>query len=387
VEDPAPDNSRPGSLDPFERSNLDDPYPFYARLRASALDLIEVPERGVLVASKYDVCRSVLRDHGTFRSGLGVQWVSVAESGIRASFIENDPPEHARVRRSVQRWCTPTAIAELTEVVERVVDELVDDFVAAGGGDVMPTLARRLPLMIMSEWLGVDLPDDAIGWADASFRLGAPDPPAATRPRFDEFLVWALGGGFFDVVPGALAEKVLARGDDQRLHEDETFIALSSLLIAGLDTTVHLIGNGMAALADRPPQFAALRDDPEGLAPAAVEEMLRFDGPVRFFLRRTDDGRTIVVLYGAANHDETVFEDPAEFRIERDASEQLSFGAGIHLCLGAPLARLEAITLFRTLAQRVDGVELLAGAARTDSAAIRGYLTLPVRVRARQGHR
>jgi cytochrome P450 len=140
VEDPAPDRPRPGSLDPFERSNLDDPHPFYARLRGSALDLIEVPERGVLVASKYDVCRSVLRDHGTFRSGLDVQWVSLAESGIRASFIENDPPEHARVRRSVQRWCTPTAIAELTEEVERVVDELVD----VVPGALFRTLAQRV---------------------------------------------------------------------------------------------------------------------------------------------------------------------------------------------------------------------------------------------------
>ncbi len=381
-----PGVSRPGSLDPFERSNLDDPYPFYARLRSSAPDFIEVPERGVLVAARHDVCRTVLRDHGTFRSGLGVQWVSVADSGIRGSFIENDPPEHARVRRSVQKWCTPTAIAELTEVVERAVDRLVVAFVAAGGGDVMTALARRLPLMVMRDWLGLDLPDDAIGWADASFRLGAPDPPPDTRARFDGFLEWAFGGGFLDVVPGALAEKVLAGGEEQRLHEDETFIALASLLIAGLDTTVHLIGNGFAALADRPEQFAALRDDPVGLASGAVEEMLRFDGPIRFFLRRTDDGRTVVVLYGAGNHDEAVFDEPEAFRIDRDASEQLSFGSGIHLCLGAPLARLEAITLFRTLAQRIDAVEPLAGAARTDSAAIRGYSTLPVRIRARQGH-
>ncbi len=370
------------SLDPFTRTHLVEPYPFYARLRAQPDDLVEVPERSFFVAARHDVCRDVLRDHETFRSGLGVQWLSVAESGLRATFIENDPPEHARVRRSVQKWCTPGAIEELRAVVDRAVAPLVDEFVANGGGDVMSALARPLPLRVMSDWLGLQLPDEAVTWANASFRLGAPDPPQAAEDRFGEFLLWA-GNGFAGAAAGGIAEKVLARGEDQRLHEDETFIALASLLIAGLDTTVHLIGNGFAALAGHPEEFELLRENPAGFAAPAVEEMLRFDAPVRFFLRRTDDGRTIVVLYGAANRDETVFEDPDRFRIERDASEHLAFGAGIHLCLGAPLARLEAVTLFRALAERLDGMEVLPGAARTDSAAIRGYATLPARVRAR----
>ena len=175
---------------------------------------------------------------------------------------------------------------------------------------------------------------------------------------------------------------ILAGGEDQRLHDDEPFVALASIIIAGLDTTVHLIGNGIAALAANPHQLEALRSDPEGLAAPAVEEMLRFDAPVRFFLRRTNDGRTVVVLYGAANHDEAVFPEPEELRIDRDASEHLAFGTGIHLCLGAPLARLEGIALFRALAERVTKIEVLPGATRTDSAAIRGYATLPVRVHA-----
>jgi beta-dihydromenaquinone-9 omega-hydroxylase len=126
-----------------------------------------------------------------------------------------------------------------------------------------------------------------------------------------------------------------------------------------------------------------LRDDPAGRAPAAVEEILRFDAPVRFFLRRTDGGRTVVVLYGSANRDEAVFDAAPEFRIERDASAQLAFGSGIHLCLGAPLARLEGASVFRTLAERASTIEVLPGAQRSDSAAIRGFATLPVRVVAR----
>ena len=351
--------------DPFVREHLDDPYPFYARLRAHPEDLIEVPERGVLLAARHDVARAVLRDHTTYRSGLGVQWIPVAEAGLRATFIENDPPEHTRVRRAVQQWCTPRAIDEIAAVVDTIVEELVDDLVAAGGGDVMTTLARRVPLRVMSEWLGLALPDAATGWADASFRLGAPDPPASAEEQFAGFLAWALGDGFATVRPGGLAEAILAGGDEQRLHDDEPFVALASIVIAGLDTTVHLIGNGIAALAAHPDQLAALVDDPAGLSGGAVEEALRYDAPVRFFLRRTDDGRTVVVLYGSANRDERVFAEPDRFVIDRDASAHLAFGAGIHLCLGAPLARLEGTAVFRTLAERVATIDMLPGARRT----------------------
>ena len=110
---------------------------------------------------------------------------------------------------------------------------------------------------------------------------------------------------------------------------------------------------------------------------------MRFDAPVRFFLRRTDTGVRVVVLYGSANRDERAFDDPDRFLIDRDASEHLAFGSGIHLCLGAPLARLEGATLFRTIAERIASLELLPGSARTDSAAIRGFATLPVRVQPR----
>jgi cytochrome P450 len=369
--------------DPFQRRHLDDPYPFYAYLRAQPQDLIEVAERGVVVAARHDVARAVLRDHTTYRSGLGVQWIPVDQAGIRATFIENDPPAHTRVRRAVQKWCTPRAMADMVDVVDGIVEEVFDGLVAAGGGEVMSTLARRVPLRVMGEWLGLDLPDAAATWADASFRLGAPEPPEASAARFAGFLEWALGDGFADVRADGFAAAILAGGGDERLHDDERFVALASIIIAGLDTTVHLIGNGVAALAANPDQLDSLIDDPSGRAPGAVEEILRFDAPVRFFLRRTDDGRSVVVLFGSANRDEHVFAAPHRFAIDRDASAHLAFGSGIHLCLGAPLARLEGASVFRTLAERVGSIEVLPGAERTDSAAIRGFATLPVRLTAR----
>ena len=369
--------------DPFAREHLDDPYPFYARLRDRPEDLIEVPERGVSLAARHEMARLVLRHHHTYLSGLGVQWIPVAEAGIRATFIENDPPAHTRVRRAVQRWCTPRAVAELSGIVDGVVSELVERFVAAGGGDVMASLARPIPLCVMSEWLGLDLPAAAATWADASFRLGAPDPPADASEQFGGFLAWALADGFAGVRPDGFAAAILAGGDHHGLHDDEPFVALASIIIAGLDTTAHLIGNGVAALATNRDQFESLLDDPAGRAAAAVEEVLRFDSPVRFFLRRTADGKSIVVLYGSANRDERVFDDPDRFLIDRDASAHLAFGTGIHLCLGAPLARLEGTAVFRILAEQVSAIDVLPGAARTDSAAIRGFATLPISVRRR----
>src|SRR5437879_4249225 len=261
--------------DPFERRHLDDPYPFYAHLRAQPPDLIEVPERGVFVAARHDVARAVLRDHTTYRSGLGVQWIPVDQAGIRATFIENDPPAHTRVRRAVQRWCTPRAMADMASTVDGIVDDVVDRLVTAGGGEVMAALARRVPLRVMSDWLGLELPDVAASWADASFRLGAPDPPESCAEQFAGFPQWALGDGFATLRAGGFAEAILAGGDDDRLRDDEPFVALASIIIAGLDTTVHLIGNGVAALAANPDELRSFIADPAARAPAAGEEMRR----------------------------------------------------------------------------------------------------------------
>ena len=155
-------------------------------------------------------------------------------------------------------------MAELSDVVDDVVSDLVARLVEAGGGDVMTALARPVPMRVMSEWLGIELPDEATTWADASFRLGAPDPPVDAAERFAGLLSWAFGEGFSNVRPGGFAEAILAGGDLHGLRDDEPFIALASIIIAGLDTTVHLIGNGIAALAAHRDQFECLLDDPAG---------------------------------------------------------------------------------------------------------------------------
>ena len=266
-------------------------------------------------------------------------------------------------------------------MVEEVIIPLVDRFVRRGGGDAMEDIARPVPVAVMGRWLGIDLPQEVTTWADASFRLGAPDPPSDATSKMAALIHWALVDGNMlrgNVRPGGLAEKILDGGMGEGFQEEEIPIALLSILIAGLDTTVHLIGNGLHALASHNEQYEHLLADPSGRAESAVEETLRFESPVRFFLRRTDDGRTVALLFGAANRDERVFESPASFSIERDASNHLAFGFGAHRCIGEPLAKLEGGVVFRAFAERAKSLDLAEGVKRSDSRAIRGFSTLPL---------
>jgi cytochrome P450 len=192
---------------------------------------------------------------------------------------------------------------------------------------------------------------------------------------------WALVDGNLlrgKVRPGGLAEKILDGGVGEGLRDEEVPVALISILIAGLDTTVHLIGNGLHALASHADQYEHLLGDPGARAEPTVDETLRFESPVRFFLRRTDDGRTAALLFGAANRDERVLSNPASFSIERDASNHRAFGFGAHRCIGEQLAKLEASVVFGALAEQTRSIRLAEGVRRTDSRAIRGFSTLPL---------
>ena len=163
---------------------------------------------------------------------------------------------------------------------------------------------------------------------------------------------------------GARPNSSVVAAEGERITPAEMVPICVLLFIAGFETTVNLISNGVLALLEHPEQWAALGADP-ALAPGAVEEILRYDAPVRFFLRRTDDGRTVVVLYGSANRDEQVFDEPDAFRIDRDASAQLAFGAGIHRCAGSNLARLELRVALQTWMERIPEFELVDPASVT----------------------
>lgn len=383
----------PTELDPFRVEHLDDPYPLYAQLRRRG-PAVYLPERDVWFVSRYDAVDEVLRRYKDFRSGLGTSYIRVADSGFRFPFIDNDPPEHSRVRRSVQRHFGRGPTEQLRPRVRELVDGLVEPALAAGEADIVTAFSRPLPDLTMREVTGIEPtdPDKVAAWADAVFHVLGPEPD----PRYLELTMEGLGWLGEQGVP-ALPEHCLgalimhAGGDTGGLADaQERLLALASIWMAGIDTTNGLISNAFNAFADHPAQWDAVRDDPD-LVPAAVEEVLRWDSPIRMFLRRTVDdvelqGVTIpadanvCALFPAANRDPDAFVAADDFDVTaRREPTHLAFGASVHLCLGAPIARLELAELLDALRPRVARFEHAGPAVRATSRVIRNFSSLPIR--------
>lgn len=381
------------ALDPFRAEHLDDPYPLYARLREHG-PAVYLPERGIWLVSTHAAVSEVLRDHRGFRSGLGTSYERVADSGFRAPFIDNDPPDHTRIRRSVQGCFHRSEVEKLTGEVHGFVEEIMAEPLARGTADVVTAIAQRLPDLTMRRLTGITPPDTATvaAWADAAFHVIGPEPEARHTDLMLEVIDWLSTTGVLDLPTASLGREILDNGGSTGgLHEgQERLLALGSIWLAGVDTTNALISNMINAFAQHPEQWDALRAD-RSLLPAAVEETLRWDTPIRMFLRRTAAdidlaGVTIpadadvVALFPAANRDPAAFTDPDTFDITTERSTRhLAFGASVHLCLGAPVARLEAVELLSHLAEHVARFEPAGPPVRTTSRVIRSFAQLPIR--------
>jgi unspecific monooxygenase len=307
-----------------------------------------------------------------------------------------DPPDHTRLRRLVSKAFTARLIERLRPRIEQVVQELLAD--ASGEVDLIRALAYPLPVILISELLGVPAQDrDRFkGWSDALARGLDPDfllPAADIAERDQARLEFAA---YFqelsalrrsDPRDDLLSALVAVSDGGDALTEQELLATCILLLVAGHETTVNLIGNGALALLRHPDQLAWLRTHPEAV-PAAIEELLRYDPPVQLTLRTAlqdtelagatiKRGELVLLLTGAANRDPTVFEDPDRLDLQRAASGHLSFGLGIHFCLGAPLARLEGEIALAALLRR--DITLAGGdLAYRDNLVLRGLARLPV---------
>ncbi len=380
------------ALDPFRAEHLDDPYPLYARLRERG-PAVYVPERDIWLVSTYAAVSEVLRDHRRFRSGLGTSYERVADSGFRAPFIDNDPPDHTRIRRSVQGCFHRSEIEKLTGEVRGLVEEVTAGPLAHGTADVVAAIAQRLPDLTMRRLTGITPPDTATvaAWADAAFHVIGPEPEPRHTDLMLEVIDWLGATGVLDLPTASLGREILDNGGTTGgLHEgQERLLALGSIWLAGVDTTNALISNMINAFAEHPEQWDALRAD-RSLLPAAVEETLRWDTPIRMFLRRTATeadvaGVTIpadanvVALFPAANRDPAAFTDPDTFDITAERrTKHLAFGASVHLCIGAPVARLEALELLSHLAEHVTRLEFAGPPVRATSRVIRNFARLPI---------
>ncbi|MCX6466744.1 MAG: cytochrome P450 [Pseudonocardiales bacterium] len=388
------DVSVPPDLDPFLLEHLDDPYPVYERLRDIG-PVVHLPERNLWVVARYETVSAVLRDHRRFVSGLGSSYVRVAESGLRAPFIDNDPPEHTRIRRSVQQQFRRSTIEEMRPGIREVTEAHVDAAVAEGVIDVVTALTQPLPDLAIRQLTGITPPDTMTitSWADSVMHMVGPDADPIHFARVMEAFEWLGTTGLAGMPAHCLGRLIMEQGGDTGLLGDgeERLLTLGSIWLAGIDSTNSLMANAVHAFALFPQAWDAVRADPT-LIPNAVEEVLRWDSPFRQFFRRTTEeveltGVTIpadadvCAILPAANRDPVRFADPDVFDVTRaDARQHVAFGASIHLCIGAPVARLEAVELLSALSTRVQRFELAGPAVRNPNREIRNFTSLPVRL-------
>jgi cytochrome P450 len=389
-----------------------DPYPFYAAMRRASPVVYD--ERAAYWAVyRYRDVRQVLFDHDAFSSDrtrllAGQDPATIEQVRVASSLVGTDPPRHRLLRDLVSRAFTPRAIARLEPRIAELTHALLDQVLPAGQMDLITDLAYPLPVTVIAEMLGVPTSDRPIfkRWADALLSASRGELPTAVdspivRERlrlqqemtdyFRDTVQRRRAAPKDDLISGLVAAEV----EGQRLSEPEILAFANLLLIAGHITTTNLLGNAMLCLLEHPGQLARLRAQP-ALVPSAVEEVLRYDGPVqaiaRFVARDTEvggqslrAGQRVLGWIGSANRDESVFAEPERFDVARDPNPHLAFGFGIHFCLGAPLARLEARMALSSLLARLEHVELSGTVAPelTGSSFLRGVVRLPLRFRAR----
>lgn len=379
-----------------------DPYPTYAKLRRRDPVHWSVMSQS-WVFSRYHDVEAILRDHLRFSSDArhrrGVTpFQSPAAYPRGPSMLFLDPPDHTRLRALVQQAFTPRAIAALAPRIRLIAERLLDQIADPAVFEVMEALARPLPMIVMAELLGVPTADRARFQVWSRQRVRVLEPTSTPREHQEAIrAAEALDDLFLGLIEPRQTEPrddlisalVAAETAGDQLTRDELLIMLRMLLVAGNETTTNLIGNGLLALLRHPDQWQLLREDP-ALLPAAIEELLRYDGPVQvdgrtalaemvIGRRSIRKGQGIVLLIGSANRDPEAFSQPDRLDITRHETSHIAFGRGIHHCLGAPLARLEAKIVFETLLERFAEIRLLVdNPPFRDNVVIRGLQALPV---------
>ena len=370
-------------FDPATRAN---PYPVYDLLRSGA-PVYRSP-LGPLFVTSYAECARLLREprltrrfensweeRAVFQNSVGRPWFEEQSRWM----LWLDPPDHTRLRGLVSKAFTPRYVAKLHDQVAAIVARLIDDLRGAGEVDFISQFAFELPLMIICDMLGV--PTDDRGnfreWTIALAQTLEPLPPDDVQDAADVASI-KIAEFFRDLIeqrrsePGddLLYALIVAEEEGHRLSEDEIISTAALLLGAGFETTTNLLGNGMLALLRHPDQWQALIDDPAGLAPAAVEELLRYDSPVQMATPRVanermgaagttiEPGDTVVTIVAGGNRDPQRFDNPNVVDLRRPDPDPLSFGGGPHFCLGASLARLEGAIALEALATTLPHMTL-----------------------------
>jgi cytochrome P450 len=384
-----------------------DPYPLYHRLRATAP--VHRSKLGMWLLSRYDDCWAAMRD-----PRLGKEYARQIEQRFGGdwrrhpsltagehSMLNTTGPEHTRLRKLVTRSFTPRTIENLKPIIERVVNQLIDPIADAAGGDILEAVGFPLPVTIIGEMLGVPEADrdqfrhlvtDLVAIFEmqpTAEQMAAAD---AAQLFISDYFLALIGEKRRKPGEDLLSSLATAEVGGDRLKDDELITLASLLFAAGFETTTNLFGNGLLGLLQHPDQLELLRRDGSLLA-NLPDELLRYDGTAQLVNRVTEAsieiggvtipaGEQIFTLLGAGNHDPARYPNPDRLDVTRTDIQPLSFGGGVHFCLGAALARAEIEITFRTLVQRFDRIELAGDTPRfQDRLTLRGLTALNIACR------
>jgi cytochrome P450 len=370
------------------------PYPHYQRLRDLG-PVVWLHAHRVYALPRYAECKSALRNDQLFISGDGVALNALTNRLARGTTLTSDGAEHDRRRKLLAHRLLPRALRSVGDAIDTQADAVVDAALQRGVVDAVADLATALPLAIVPDLVGWprDQREHLIEWGGATFDVLGPLNWQAAKaiPRSLQMLWFAHRlVRERSVLDGSIAHELLCAADAGKLAHAECPALMVDYIAPSLDTTISAISNALYLLATHPEQWQLLKSDPK-LIPNAINEVIRYESPLRAFARQVRDdtdiggtpiaaGSRVLILYASANRDENEWDNPDTFDIRRDAGRQIGFGNGTHACAGQGLARLETAAMLRALLERVDRIEPAGHPIWAVNNIIRRHRHLPVKL-------
>lgn len=383
-------------VDLYADGVLHDPYPHWAELRELG-PAVWLPRHGLYALSRYADVRAALQDHRTFSSARGVAVDEDASNQMAGTLLASDPPEHAVQRKVLNDRLSPRALRVFEDKIDGWADEHVGALVERGSFDAVADLAQPFPVDVIFDLVG--LPEAGrehmLEWAEAAFNAMGPNNERATQavPKLigpgglhEYVATQAVSGRMPSGTIGAEVHEAVERGEIDRNQATWLLLAFAT---AGIDTTVNALSWAVWFFARHPDQWELVLDEPE-LIPSAFNEILRLESPITGFTRFVTDepalgdvtlapGDRVLLLFGSANRDSRKWDEPERFDVQRNPVDHLTFGRGIHVCVGQPLARLEGHAILKALARRVRRFETGEPELHLNNT-VRGLGRLPVEV-------
>jgi beta-dihydromenaquinone-9 omega-hydroxylase len=382
------------SFDPFDPVTAANPYPGYAELLVGPRVRYN-RKRNIFILSRYDDVRAAARNDAMLTNAEGV-----TRSRFQVPVLLNlDPPRHSELRRKVQPAFARGALSSWQETVDQLAHELVSELLANPGSDMVQRLAVPMPMRMIAHILGIPPEDEEFFryWSNETVRVAniqlTPKGLWQMLPTLNgvrhlhSYFCSRIESGEL-LARDTLLGRLVNNAGDGEISRDELFYFALLLLLAGNETTTNLLSTMFLTLSENPEQFELIRRDPDALIGSAIEEQLRFSSPIQGFYRtakvdyRVGDvtipaGARVALLWGAANRDPRQFDNPDAFVAARNSSH-LAFGSGIHLCLGASLARMESRAVLRELVERVQHIDIVGTPEWTTNSSLRGLAQLQV---------